>query len=345
MEDCHKDFNAFYRDEVALGEAQRTEMRQRRDTNRSSLRSGLERDEEPESIGSASQGSYAMRTMIQDSENCYDIDDGVYFSKASLVGPKGGNKTPTEAKEMVRKALHSSAFNTPVAVHKNCVRVQYNQGYHVDVPVYRKIDVDEYGNSITPYYELASTVWKRSDPLAVTEWFKEACKGSVDLSNGTQLRRVVRFLKKFAQSRSSWKGSIAPGFAISKLAVDNYRGVQDRDDICLRETMTAIRDALFINENIDHPVLAGEKIIDGSTDARSRFLRSKLTWALEKLEGLDKRDCKRADALAIWDQVFNTQYFGSRDDNTRKSVSSAAILKSGEAPDKAVSLGGDRRYG
>ena len=75
--------------------------------------------------------------MVQDQHKDYDIDDGVYFHKDDLQGPKGGEKTALDAKKMVRKALHDDRFKMAPEVRTNCVRVYYNVGYHVDVPVYR----------------------------------------------------------------------------------------------------------------------------------------------------------------------------------------------------------------
>ena len=114
-------------------------MRERRDTNRQRQRDGLRRDGEPAPSGFQSQGSYAHRTMVQQPDKDYDIDDGTYFGKDDLKGPRGGDKTARDAKEMVRKALHDDRFNKPPEVRTNCVRVYYSAGYHVDVPVYRKV--------------------------------------------------------------------------------------------------------------------------------------------------------------------------------------------------------------
>ena len=54
------------------------------------MRKGLEDAEKPAPIEFVKQGSYAMKTMVQDPDNDYDIDDGVYFEKDKLVGePRG----------------------------------------------------------------------------------------------------------------------------------------------------------------------------------------------------------------------------------------------------------------
>src|SRR6516165_8327667 len=87
----------------------------------------------------------------------------------------------------------------------NCVRVYYAKGYHVDMPVYRRIVYRDARGDLYYYHELASTDWKRSDARHVNEWFERENNGkSPDTINGRQLRRIVRQVKKFARSRESW---------------------------------------------------------------------------------------------------------------------------------------------
>lgn len=208
MKNCHKDLIAYHNEEVTLPHKDRTEMRGRRDINRRRLKSGLQRDDEPKPMDCRSQGSYSMRTMVQQPDKDYDIDDGVYFDKEKLKGARGGDKSANDAKEMVRKALHDDSFRWPPEKLKNCVRVYYAEGYHVDVPVYRQVTETNIWGENETYFELASTAWERSDPLAATNWFLAANKGqSPDTANGGQLRRVVRLLKTFSRSRTSWKDS------------------------------------------------------------------------------------------------------------------------------------------
>src|SRR5258707_250919 len=80
-----------------------------------------------------SQGSYAMRLMVQHDERKYDIDDGVYFSKEDLVGPRGGDMGAAAAREMVRHALDDGSFKKAPECRSKCVRVYYDAGYHVDI--------------------------------------------------------------------------------------------------------------------------------------------------------------------------------------------------------------------
>src|SRR3546814_15006164 len=90
------------------------------------------------------QGSYAMKTMIVHPDNDYDIDDGVYFDKADLVGERGAEMTSLQTREMVRNAVDDGKFKKAPVARKNCVRVYYEAGYHVDLPVYRRITKDDW---------------------------------------------------------------------------------------------------------------------------------------------------------------------------------------------------------
>lgn len=354
MKNCHDDMLAFHDERVTLDSDARKEMRERRNTNRDRLKKGLKRDEEPSPSKLQSQGSYAMWTMVQYVEKDYDIDDGVYFTKDSLVGPKGGDQTPAAIKEMVRKAVHDDKFNNPPKVRTNCVRVYYNEGYHVDLPAYRIIVDDTGVLAPTESYELASTEWKKSDPAEVTTWFKDANKSkSPNTDNDGQLRRVTRLLKTFSRSRSSWKGRIASGFIITKLVVERYAPNDAREDTSLYDTIVSIRDRLNDNLEVDHPVLLNEKLTSGPDDAKTRFLRDKLSEAIDTLDPVFEPDCSQADARKAWDKVFNTDFFGGRpssdDDggNGGKGTSAAVLIKGGEdrAARDAVDKQGGGTYG
>ena len=351
MYNCHDDIVAFHNDEVTLPKAEQDEMRERRDSNRRRLRKGLERDGEPSPSEFQTQGSYAHRTMVQDKRKDYDIDDGVYFWKKDLVGPMGGDKTARAAKEMVRKALHDERFKRPPEVRTNCVRVYYDAGYHVDVPVYRKVKTTVWGSDEI-HCEIASSDWKKADPVAVTRWFtKQNDSQSPDITNGRQLRRQTRLVKSFARSRESWRPRIATGFMITTLIANEcYRGDASREDRALYDTMVAMRDRLNFDLEIAHPTVVGDKLTSGPNDARTRFLRDKLDWAIEELEVLFDPGCTRERALKAWDKVFDTTFFSDRaDDKNTDShgkqsgrVTSAALIVEGRQPDVVSSVD---RYG
>src|SRR5262245_33814270 len=161
MHNCHDDALAHHDDEVTLPQSDRTAMRDRRNANRDRLKRGLKDSGKPMPIEFKAQGSYAMKTMTQHPANDYDIDDGVYFESSDLVGPKGGAMSALEARQMVRDAVDDGCFKTKPEVRSNCVRVVYDAGYHVDIPVYRRVATKDVFGRETAHFELASSEWKR----------------------------------------------------------------------------------------------------------------------------------------------------------------------------------------
>ena len=331
MINCSDDVLGYHNDTVTLPQSERTAMRKRRDANRDRLKNGLEKNKNPQPFMYCKQGSYAMLTMVQHADNKYDIDDGVYFQKDDLVGAKGAELSPLDARKMVRDAVDDGSFSTPPEVLKNCVRIFYVAGYHVDMPVYRRrIEKDLFGND-KEIFELASSEWNRSDARLVTDWFNaENQKQSPDETNGRQLRRITRCIKNFSQSRSSWENQMASGFAITKLVTECYKTDAGREDASLRNTMTAIRDRLNASLVVNHPTTPDETISNGDDDPKLRFLREKLDDALTDLAVLDKAGCSRKEALKAWDKVFSTEYFSNRATDDTKTIAGApAIVTSG----------------
>ena len=301
MFDCSKDIIDFFNDEVTLSESEKGEMRKRRDANRKRLKKGLEKNEKPLPEDHVSQGSYAMHTMVRDKANDYDIDDGVIFNKDALVGAQGAEMSPLDVRKMIRDALDDGSFSKPPEVRTNCVRVYYTAGYHVDVPVYRKLDDGT--------LELASSEWKGSSPTDVTEWFNQAViDKSPDDKNGRQMRRITRILKFYKQSRDSWKKSMPSGFEISVLVDECYLAGSNREDISLYETMRLIKQRLDSDLEVQHPT-RDDMLTDGSDDAGTRLFREKLSEALGHLQVLFKSGCTRLDALRAWNCVFKHDYW------------------------------------
>lgn len=310
MFDFSGEILAFHNDEVTLSQGERTTICKKRDINRERIKRGLNCYDYPLPYNFISQGSYAMRTIIQHPDNDYDIDDGVYFDKEQLIGPRGGEMSSLEARKMVWWAIHSDTFKTPPEYIKNCVRVYYNEGYCVDVPVYRRIiEVDENGEE-QEYFELASSIWKRSDARDVTKWFDNECKQkSPDEKNGRQLRRICRLVKKFARSRESWKGDIASGFVITKLVTECYQPANSRDDISFYMTMVRIYQRLSLDLIVNHPIMLNETITKNTDDPKLRFLRDKILDITKRVDVLFSTNCTYKKAAQKWNLIFHTDYF------------------------------------
>lgn len=361
MKNCHDDVLAYHKKEVTLPQSDQDDMRKRRDANRKRLKNGLDKNGNPASLYSKSQGSYAMKTMLRHPENDYDIDDGVYFDMEELKGAQGGDMTAIDARHMVRDAVDDGSFSNPPEVRKNCIRVPYKEGYHVDIPVYRRVvsGQDSEGND-TYDYELASSKgWRRSDAREVTKWFNDAISDQADNGpsedSGRQLRRVTRMIKKFAKSRESWSDKILSGFGITALVVECFRPDSHREDRSLYETMKAIKNRLQGNLVVKHPVTPGEEITEGVDDSKARFLFEKLDAAVEDLAKLFENECTRKDALSCWDKAFGTKFFRNREEENSSSKKAAAaavasavtaesLIDAANASPDAVRRGGGGRY-
>lgn len=344
MFDCHKDVLSYHHDEVRLPKAEQKAMRERRDANRKRVRDGLEENKDPQPLEFCKQGSYAMKTMVQHPDNAYDIDDGVYFGKDALKGRNGGDKAAIDARNMVRDAVDDGSFKTAPEVRPNCVRVYYEAGYHVDLPIYRKVVTKNEDGTETVHYELAAADWKRSDARDNTEWFEgENDRLSPDTNDGRQMRRMCREIKKFTQSRPSWKGRIASGFLVTKLVTECYRPNAEREDQALHNTMKAIQDRLENDLVVKHPVTPDETITKGAEDPKAKFLRERLSEAVSDLEVLHNQDCTREQALKAWDKVFHTDFFSKRyeqevkESQDTRATAAPAILNAGILRDCANS--------
>ena len=327
MKDCNSDIKDYHSNQVALTEDQRTELRNRRDANRDRLKKGLEKNGDPKSKKTVIQGSYAMRTIIQEPNNTYDIDDGVVFTRESLAGPRGGEKSALDARNMVRNAVDDGRFKRSPEVKTNCVRVFYDDGPHVDIPVYRSFR----NWSGTSSYELASADWKESDPEGVNSWFKNC----VTLKEGQGLkhfRELIRLLKSFCKNRGSY--SLPSGFVLTVLVDECYITGDERLDIDLCRIIKSLYTRLSPNLYVHHPVVA-EWLIDDTNTHKTEKLRDILGDAVQKLEYLNQPNCTYSEALNAWKKVLNTDYFNDKiveAENDEKNRTRAMVAASPYAP-------------
>lgn len=323
--DCNKEMKGYHADEVNLSNEDQTEMRGRRDNGQTRLKNGLTKAGHPLPKEFSSQGSYAMRTMVQDDACDYDIDDGVYFDKEDLKDANGDYLSARNARTRVRNALKDDRLAYDAVVKTNCVRQEYPDGYHIDIPVYRTIrSKDIWGNEVVEYELASGDDWVKSDARKVTRWYNDAVGSELKAgqSDTSQLRRITKLTKKMARSRAAWKKKTASGICISKLVVDHFVARPGRDDDALRDTWKAIKAQLDFSQRISHPVYADKNLAEeGSEDVI--FFRGCLSDALETLKILDEYDCTRKKASDAWDKAFNTDYFSvqvAKDDAASKSL-------------------------
>ena len=266
-----------------------------------------------------------MDTVVEHPENDYDIDHGIVFAKTALVGPRGADKSPRGARQMVADAFKDGRFDSDPQVKANCVRFPYAAGYHVDMPVYRSAK-DWLGAT---YYEIASgDEWKRSDPEAVTKWFKDAVKAkSPNMSDDGQMRRVVCLLKAVEKTRSSYNWP--SGLIVSVLVKDRYLS-DDRDDVSFIRTIRSIVSRLKVDTSLRHPVV--DESLAETGDAAVVWMRDKLAAFEAKFVELEDKECSRGRAMQLWDQIFGAGWFSKRLAEKAATIGFTATSAAASAP-------------
>ncbi len=105
-----------------IPKSKRDELRDARKANETRLENGLVKAGKPKVKRHIRQGGYAMKTVVQQHDNAYDVDNGALFTYASLLGPNKGPVSALDARKMVCEALQDEKFNKKPEVRTNCVR-------------------------------------------------------------------------------------------------------------------------------------------------------------------------------------------------------------------------------
>jgi hypothetical protein len=308
MRDCSEDIKNYHDDEIVIDGPTRKKMRDHRNANRDRLKRGLEAKKKPRPDESIIQGSYAMKTMTQHKENDYDIDDGAAFDADKVRKDSGAAMTPREAREMVRDALEEGGgLRTPPTTEKKCVRVEYAGGYHVDIPVYRRI-LNSRGEVI---YEIASEDnWCESNPRDITDWFRNAeTRTKAADEDEPQLRRIVRLLKAYSRAHLDKKSP--SGLILTILAEEVHRSHNSREDRAFRDLLSKVRSRVQSNRQVYNPANPVEILTKENDNPKFDALIEKIGESLEHLKVLDSPSCSMTEARRAWDNALKTDYFSA----------------------------------
>src|SRR5688572_2158068 len=150
------------------------------------------------------QGSYRMGTGVQPIADLeYDLDIGLRFSF------KDTEHKAADVRKWVFDAVNG--HTDKVEEKGPCIRVGYSKGYHVDLVVYA--NWTELG---VGYYRLAhrDDGWLPADPPALLEHVKNG-RGKFSETEDSktktdQLRRVVRYLKRWGDFSIPYESSAKP---------------------------------------------------------------------------------------------------------------------------------------
>ncbi len=325
MYNVSADLKMFYDEYVRLGKELRAELAGYRDLNIQRIKNGLDDLSKesgcprPHPYDFKNQGGYAMHTLnkaVHDDDD-YDIDVALLFNKDDLP------EDPLSARQRVCDALlkRASNFSKDPEVRTKAVTVWY-AGHHVDFAIYRTW-TDLWGRV---RIEHASTVWKPRDPMEFSEWFtkqvtdkspKPVLFNDPKVEPG-QMRRIVRFLKWFCRSRTSW--SLPGGMVVSILVGETYRADGDRDDVALHNTLVALRDRLKWNLTVTSPVDSSKLTDRSDVLSQVKRLRDQLESVVPKLSVLSDPQCTRERARAAWDWIFNHEFWAKKESAAERAL-------------------------
>ncbi len=257
MADIHIAFGAFH-DRVALTAGKKATLRIARNAIRERIRKYFRTKLQVQMPKFRGQGSYSMGTTVNPIDNEYDIDDGVYLQHLDKQDDSEWPAAATVHRWLV-KATDGHTREDPMD-KRTCVRVRYAGQYHVDLPAYGELN-GQYMLAVKGEFK-----WPPSDPLALTDWLKS----QVSL-HGEQLRRIIRYLKAWADFQSMRRGKMPSGLILTVLAANHFHG-HDRDDLALANTIQAISNAVRNTFFVLNPVDIYEELTARLTDKQiTRF--------------------------------------------------------------------------
>ena len=237
------------------------------------------------------QGSYAMKTAIMPlGDNEFDLDNGVYLQGYTTNQDEWPATSTVHS--WVKEAVSNHTSNTPI--DKNtCIRVVYEDKYHIDLPIYIM------SNSIA-YLAHKSNGWIESDPKAFTEWFQSYVN-----EKGQQIRRMVKYLKAW----KDYKNIDIKGMAITILVCNNFSITESRDDITLLDTVTNIIDTLEDDFHCYKPVTPTDEDLFGdiSVTTKNEILNG-LNSLKKKLDTAINETCNEKSATDILQKVFGNRF-------------------------------------
>jgi hypothetical protein len=300
MADLNKEIKQFH-ETIALSSKKKESLRKSRNAIRERIRKYFRDTLKVLAPKFQGQGSYSMHTMITPLDGEFDIDDGVYLQH---LDASNMNQWPTPATVHQWLLKATNDYTNEKSIDKQtCVRMRFAGQYHVDLPAYGIL-----GN----VYLLANKGpkgWHDSDPKAITDWFLK--------QEGDQLRRIVRYLKAWADFQTGRIGKLPSGLILTVLAT-HYIQPDDRDDIALSRTVTAISN--FVNPYfiVFNPVDGSEELTARLTEEQKlRFQNAIKNFADDAASSIASDDPEKASKL--WRKQLGDRFPLKKNDEQNES--------------------------
>ena len=323
MANNHEQFIEFHR-AISISEKKISVLKKNRKALRDRIRKYY-KDNYPDEITPKfkPQGSFAMKTLLEPIKTSevlgvYDLDDGVYY-----IGEIDKRKTISHYHARILSAVNGHTSQSPID-KDTCVRVEFSDGHHVDLPIYFK----EPGEDTIPTLAHKSKGWIQSDPKEFWEWFNKTAE------NSPQLRRIVKYLKAWCDYKESLNEAInmPSGCILTILAENFFVENNDRDDLALKDVLVKMYNSLSIKFECLRPTTpANENLFEGYSDTR----RDQFMTRLKSF----KDDAERAvnnpnpkDACEKWQKHLGERFSCStakdEDERSLHRATTPTVLKS-----------------
>jgi hypothetical protein len=269
--DCHNLFKDFFVN-IKLSDSNKSKLIEARDAIGNRIKNYFKDTMKEKVPIFHEQGSFALGTVVTPLDGEFDIDYGVYLQNLQT----NNWPSPEKVHDWIFRAVEKHTKEVPKD-KRTCVRVTYASHYHADLPIYNSSIENSY------LAEKGEKGWHESNPVAFTKWFIERVK-----KEGDQLRRIVHYIKAWADFKSS-NSNLLNSFILTILAANHFMK-SDRDDVSLSSSMKNIYESINISTVITNPVNLSEVVSDRITESQwSNFnekLSSLLSWSRKTGQGV-----------------------------------------------------------
>jgi len=308
MADSHSEFIKFL-DKIQLGKTKVEHLRTSRDALRERIKAYY-KDKNENIPDFHMQGSFKAHTCINQKDEDYDIDDGVYLKH---LPEKKDDWLKTESvHDEIIEAVKDHTDQQPED-KTACVRVQFKKEYHVDLAIYGEFDGKVY------LARKGTEQWEENNPKLFTEWILGKVK-----TNGEQLRSIIKYIKKWAYY-NGWNDSIS-GFFITILVGNHFSQASERDDLSLYNTLVNITDYLKNNRKIIRPVVPAKDMTKSFSEADMDKMISRFEEFREKAKEAVTGTVKK-DAQEKWQSLFGDDFPKSVEEKQSNNSSSNVITR------------------
>lgn len=251
------------------------------------------------------QGSYKMKTLVRTKGDTCDLDDGIHFKIEPDV-------TPTTLQKWVYEAVEGHTDGGQE--HRNkCIRVIYKNDYHIDLPIYKQSEDDDY-----PFLAVKNKDWdeEESDPKGFVDWYND--------NKTDQITRNARYKKAWGDKKNH---KMPNGLAMSLFA-EKYTQSNERDDIGLKDTLIKMRKKLKANWEALMPTRPFDDVLSNYDETfKNNFFTALDDFIDDAEKALEEESELKASKL--WRKHLGSRFPLGEDEGTNNKAAILGIANSG----------------